>query len=182
MNAVKIGVLEPHPLVDLDRSSRSLSLRIDPNVPDAFTVAEHDGVTAVPVSQWHTSLTNGFNSGPGSFFQNIFRNDLKKSEGSALLGAVKSDYELSLVAVNLDYVPTAVFSRGVQVVGAASVVARIRYIARLTDKSGVVVARAQGEVLSTSQWTAPGGSPTTCNEALEAMYVDITRKMLAKAV
>lgn len=165
MNAVKVGALNPRPLIDFDQSKRSIALKIAPTIPDAFTVPQKDGVTAVPVSQWHLSLQNGFKNGPGQFFQ--------KPTG-------KADYELSLVNVTLDYVPTAVLARGAQVMGAASAVARIRYIARVADKSGTIIARPQGEVVSTTQWSGPGGSSSTATEAIEAMYVDIGKKALVK--
>jgi hypothetical protein len=168
MRAVRVDALNPRPRVDLDSSKRTLSLKIDSSIPDAFTVPQNQGVTAVPVSQWHQSLTNGFDNGPGKFFQRANKKD------------DVTDYQLSLVDVTLDYVPTAVFTRGVNTLGAASVVARIRYIARLTNRAGVVVARTQGEVFSQSQWTGPGGSSMTSTEAIESMYAEISRKLLPK--
>ncbi|WP_394831273.1 hypothetical protein LVJ94_32660 [Pendulispora rubella] len=85
------------------------------------------GITAVPVEGWRTSLANGFKSGPGRFF------------APAVDGA--PDLKLVVLSAQLDYVPTTMLARGGAVVGAAAVVARIRYMARLVRPSGEVVVR-----------------------------------------
>jgi hypothetical protein len=163
MDAVKIRLLDPHPMVDIQGSNSSISLQIDPSIPDSFVIPQQNGITAVPVVQWHQSLKNGFRNGPGKFF----------TPTDAI-----GDKNIVLASLALDYVTTAVYTSGVNVVGAAAGVARIRYMARLTDKSGKVLGRCQGEVFSTNAWTTAGGSSSTCTEALEAMYVDITKKLL----
>jgi hypothetical protein len=164
-DAARVQVLEPRPLVDLPDSTKGMKLEIDASVGDRFTIAERDGITAVPVEGWHSSLQNGFTNGPGRFFKG------NAAEADAL--------KLTILNAELDYVPTAVFTRGVNVVGAAAVQARLRYVARLVDSKGDVLARDQGEVFSTSQWTGPGGSSTTASEAIAAMYQNISRQIVA---
>lgn len=148
-------------MIDLEPRAEGLTLVIAPEIPDRFDVPEQNGVTAVPVESWRTSLTNGFRNGPSRFF----------ASGDTL--------HLVLVEARLDYVPTALFGRGAQVSGTAAVVARVRYLARLTTASGEVLGRAQGEVFSVQPWTDMGGSSTTGAEAIEAMYVDLAKKLLS---
>jgi hypothetical protein len=154
-DAVRVRVLEPKPFVDLPTSSWKLALELAPEVPDAFEVPEQNGVTPVPVEGWRTSLTNGFKSGPARFFAPAVGND--------------ADLKLVILRAELDFVPTTLLARGGAVLGAASVVARIRYMARLVRASGDVVGRAQGEVASTQQWSGAGGSSTTSRAASEAL-------------
>lgn len=164
-DAARVRILEPRPLVDLPDSAKGMKLEIDTTVGDSFTIAQRDGITAVPVEGWHSSLQNGFTNGPGRFFKG------NPAEPDAL--------KLTILNAELDYVPTAVFTQGVNVVGAAAVQARLRYVARLVDSRGEVLARDQGEVFSTSQWTGPGGSSTTASEAIAAMYQNISKQIVA---
>lgn len=149
-------------MIDLESRTEGLALVIAPEIPDQFDVPEQNGVTAVPVESWHRSLANGFRNGPGKFFA---------------AGDTSSGLRLVLLEARLDYVPTAMLARGARV-GAAAVVARVRYMARLATATGEVIGRAQGEVYSTQPWMEMGGSSTTGSEAIEAMYVDLTKKLL----
>jgi hypothetical protein len=161
-DAARVRVLEPRPLVDLPESSDAISLALDSTIPDSFLVPEQNGITAVPVEQWHASLQNGFKNGIARFYR-----------GDATAAA----WKLVLLNAQLDYVPTAVAVRGVQTLGAVAVQARLRYIARLVDATGNVIARDQGEVFSTNHWTQSGGSSTTAAEAVAAMYENIAKQI-----
>jgi hypothetical protein len=60
----------------------------------------------------------------------------------------------------------------VNVVGAAAVQARLRYVARLVD--------SKGEVLALDQPVdRPRGSSTTASEAIAAMYQSISKQIVA---
>jgi hypothetical protein len=163
MEAARVRVLEPRPLVDLADSDLGMRIEFDASVADKFTVPESNGVTAVPVEGWHASLTNGFKNGIGKFF---------KGDPSS-----SSARKLVIMRADLDFVPTAMFARGAQVVGAAAVVARVRYLVRVVAADGQVLARDQGEVLSTTTWTQAGGSSTTATEAIAQMYQNISKQI-----
>jgi hypothetical protein len=139
-----------------------MRLEIDSTIADQFVVPRQNGVTAVPVEQWHASLQNGFKNGIGRFY----RGD-----------STAPGWKLVLVNVQLDYVPTAVAVRGAQTLGAVAVQARVRYVARVVDSTNNVVVRDQGEAFSTNHWTTAGGSSTTAAEAVGAMYEHIAKQM-----
>ncbi|MBL9004511.1 MAG: hypothetical protein JNJ46_09705 [Myxococcales bacterium] len=162
-DAARVRALDPRPLIDLPDSKHGMRLEIDPAVRDQFLIAEQNGTTAVPVEAWHTTLQNGFKNGPARFFKGD--------------PAGPKAWKLVIISAELDFVPTAVFTRGAQVVGAASVQARVRYVARVVAADGKVLLRDQGEVLSTNQWTQAGGSSTTAAEAIAAMYQAIAKQM-----
>lgn len=161
--AARVRVVDPHPVVDLADSQQGMRLEVDPSVRDQFLIPEQNGITAVPVEGWHASLQNGFKNGPGRFF----RGD----------STVASVWKLMILNAELDYVPTAMFAHGVNVVGAAAVQARLRYVVRVVSPDGRVVVRDQGEVFSTNQWTNAGGSSTTASEAIAAMYQNISKQL-----
>ncbi len=164
--ATRVRMLDPKPIVDLPRSAQTMTLEFDAEVPDAFQahiLDNGDGTLPVPVESWHASLTNGFKSGPGKFF--------------ATARDGESDLKLVMVSAKLDYVPTALVTQGAKVLGPGAVRARIRYIARLVRGKDEVIARAQGEVSSTQDWTSMGGSATTCSEAIEAMWMDLSKQL-----
>jgi len=163
--AARVRVLDPRPLIDLPTHNQSLGLTFAPEVPDAFMVPEQNGVTPVPVEGGHATLTNGFKNGPGRFFADP--------------AGRPPEYQVVLMTTALDYVPTAMFARGAPVTGAAAVVARLRYMARLVNAAGQVIGRAQGELISTQQWTQAGGSSTTCKEVVESMFVDLSKQLLS---
>lgn len=160
--AARVRTLDPRPLIDLPESSDAMRLELDSTIADSFVVPEQNGVTAVPVEKWHTSLQNGFKNGIGRFY----RGD-----------ATAPGWKLLLVDIQLDYVPTAVAVQGTQTMGAVAVQARVRYVARVVDTGENVVMRDQGEVFSTNHWTSSGGSSTTAAEALGAMYEHIAKQL-----
>ena len=162
--AARVRTLDPRPLVDLPESHDAMKLELDSTIADSFVVPEQNGVTAVPVEQWHASLHNGFKNGIGKFYQG-------DPSGPA--------WKLLLLNIQLDYVPTAVAVRGAQTMGAVAVQARVRYVARVVDANENVVVRDQGEVFSTNHWTQSGGSSTTAAEALGAMYEHIAKQIEA---
>ncbi len=165
MEAARVRMVDPRPLVDLSDSQEGMKLEIDQAIRDEFVIPEQNGITPVPVERWHASLQNGFKNGPGRFFKG-------DPEGS-------SAWKLVIVSADLDYVPTAMYARGQQLVGAAAVQARLRYMARIVGPGGKVVARDQGEVFSANQWTQAGGSATTASEAIAAMYQNIAKHLEA---
>lgn len=162
--AARVKTLNPQPLIDLPDSRDAMKLELDSTIADTFVVPEQNGVTAVPVEQWHASLENGFKNGIGKFY---------RGDASAPV------WKLMLVNIQLDYVPTAVAVRGAQTMGAVAVQARVRYVARVVDAKENVVVRDQGEVFSTNHWTQSGGSSTTAAEALGAMYEHIAKQIEA---
>lgn len=163
IEAARVRVLDPRPMVDLPDSQQGMRIEIDGAVRDQFLVPEQNGITPVPVEGWHASLQNGFKNGPGRFYKG------DSTDAKA--------WKLVILSADLDYVPTAMFARGVSVVGAAAVVARVRYMARVVAPDGKVAVRDQGEVLSTNQWTQAGGSSTTAAEAIAAMYQSISKQL-----
>lgn len=162
-DAARVRTVQPRPLVDLPERDFEMEFEADPSVPDTFVVPEQNGVTSVPVEGWRASLENGFRNGPGRFFK----------AGSP------PAWRFVVLSAELDYVPTAMFARGTQITGAATVQARLRYIARVVGPDGQVKGRDQGEVFSTSHWTEAGGSSTTAAEAIAAMYQNASKQIIA---
>lgn len=156
--AVRVRPMDPRPNIDLPRSGLALGLDLAA-VPDQFVVPEKQGVTEVPVEDWRASVQAGFDNGLAPFYAQ----------------KAKPDVWLRFLKVDLEYTPVAIYVNGG---GAAAVKARITYMAQLVDGEGRVLARMKGEALSRNPWTTWGGSTSTAEEALAAMYEDIADRGL----
>ncbi len=126
--------LAPQPTLLIDgRAATKLALSIDPSVQDTFENAYPHYV----FSAWRTSLRNGFRAGFGPWFTVV------PEAGDLTLEIVQADATVLILG-------RYVYSY------------RIRYRARLLDKSGAPVADSAGNV-----------SGDSTKEAVEAMYEEI---------
>ncbi|MBL8678171.1 MAG: hypothetical protein JNK05_03355 [Myxococcales bacterium] len=158
-----VGRLNPQPMVTIPRRRVMLSLDVSRLVADEFRVPENNGITEVPVSSFRDSIAAGFWAGPATSF--------------ATRGAPR--YVLSIYSCELDFVPSTIAVMRSFTTFVVAARARVRYMARVRNPDGDVVASARGEVLSTVVWNEVGGAGRATEDALAKMWVDLSESLLA---
>ncbi|HSC88523.1 MAG TPA: hypothetical protein VLC09_14675 [Polyangiaceae bacterium] len=149
----KVGVGSPKPNVALSGDKAPAELELDAAVPDAFTTPK-TSVTAVEVTGWRTTLTNGF---------------------QAAFGGATSSYKLHIVMAELSFAPAAVSSGG----GVHAVRAQVRYKVRIVGSDGAELGVATGTVEAREANAVASEEAMTANasQAVEAMYETISAQL-----
>jgi len=156
---LSVKLMNPRPNLNLAETKQTIALIIDEGVKDIFTIPAQNGVRKASVTDWRTSLKNGFESGFGNFYT-IIDDD------------TKSDLVLKITRTDVAFAPAAVGYNGV----VAAIRAQITFNATLYNKNGEVIGRSSGTSVSKS---AVGGISqlTSCvASATESMYELIGEK------
>ena len=154
--ALTVGMANPRPNLDLPQSQQSLALNLDSNIHDEFSVPSQNGVIGADFKGWRSSLENGFRSGFAESFK---------------AAADKADLTVAIVEAEPSFAPTSVaVNQYGSTIGAASIVAQIRYKARLLDASGNVVGRSAGTVRAKTSITNRFEATNTVANAIETLY------------
>ncbi len=163
----RLGVVSPKPNVLLPTSTQTISLRLDDAVNDAFRAGP--GAVSVTITDWRTTLENGFHNGVARFFA------APPESGS-------TDVVLVVRAATLEFVDVGMgHSRGFH-----RIAAQVRFQAALIDTQQQVlktwgdtaVARKTVEVWFNNGPPRDDMSSTTAS-AVEAMFEEIANGMPA---
>jgi hypothetical protein len=151
---LQVGPATPTPNVAVAADKAPAALVLADAVADAFTVPETGSIRAADVKGW--------------------RGTIEAAYASAFPGTAGTGRRLELLSVVPSFAPAQVSPQ----YGVVSVVAQVRYKARLLDASGAVVAVNAGTVSArepTVHWSDCGPNAAL---AVEAMFEEIASVML----
>ena len=152
-----VTAAQPRPNIALAPRPEKLSLKLGPDVKDQYRVPPQQGLQAVNVAGWNSTLQTGFDSAFGSLFQ---------GSGEGLV--------LSIDRADLVVTPAAVGTYGV-----AAVRAQVTYRAQLMSESGNVIAISAATAESKGTTASPSQADMTrlAGDAVESMYELIAKEL-----
>jgi len=154
--ALNVAATNPRPNFNIPQSGKTLSLVLDTNIGDAFTIPPSNGVTTTNVTGWHKTLRNGFENG--------FKDHYKLTGG-------RTDLVLTLKRADMGFAPTSVLvdQRG-ENYGAASIRSQIVYNAQLVSSDGTIIGSSANTAESKKSITDPKEMSQSVGDAVESMY------------
>jgi hypothetical protein len=161
--AAKLGPLDPKPKIRVDKQEATLTLSIDAEVPDRFTVPAAGGVRKVRVRGWHETLTRGFENGLTKVYA------LQPPDA-------EHDLQLVFTSAELSFVP----STSVVTEGATPAKAKLTYRVRILDGAGNSLAASAGELTSRRIWSTSAELVDAVEEVVVAMIVDVSYALVTK--
>jgi hypothetical protein len=161
---LKVTALNPKPNLALKNSKEKIYFLIDKNVEDNYVVPKQSGITKTNVSEWHTSLINGFKNGFSDFFTIV--NDL--SEADFILKISKADFEWTPAATRTNVSGSSGYVSSTTSV--SSIRAQVTFKAQLVNKNGDIVKQCANTVIAKKVASGFKDVNPTVASALESMY------------
>ncbi len=157
--ALHIDTINPQPETTMHKTGKSIKMEIGNGITDSFLLPEYAGVKKSIVTNWHTSLKNGFNNGFNRYFE---INEHPR----------KTDFILKLTKTELSFNPANV--TGYSTTTFLNV--DLNYQAVLLDGNNNILKKAEGHVRSDKTINVKGEEKEAVKNTIEKMYVQIADK------
>jgi hypothetical protein len=168
--ALKITALNPKPNLALKSSNEKIFILIDKNVEDSYMIPKQGGIKKTNVTDWHTSLINGFKNGFSDFF--IIVDD-----------ASEADLILKLSKAEIEWAPAGtrtVVSGGSSSTVVSHVRSQVTFNAQLVNKNGDILKQCANTVVSKKVAFKRKDINPNAASALESMYEYIANDFFEK--
>ena len=162
--ALKITVLNPKPNLALKNSKEKIFFQIDNKIEDNYVIPSRNGIARTKVSDWHTSLINGFRNGFSDFFTIVD----DPAEADLILKLSKTDLEWTPVATKTNVTGTG--SAITSTTTVSTIRSQITFRAQLVNKDGEIVKQCANTVIAKNVASRTKDFNLNVESALESMY------------
>jgi len=157
--ALQVGLLNPKPNLDLKKTNQSIHFVIDNGIQNSFYIPKYSGIKKSKVTDWRTSLKNGFNNG----FKDFYKINTAKTN---------SDFILKLLKTDVKFIPTSMSGYNNLTV----LKVQIKFKAQLLNSAGEELNKVAGTAVSKKTINIKGQENKVVENAIENMYKIISEK------
>ncbi len=161
--ALQTGVLNPHPDTNLVKTGKTIKQVLGEGVKNSFLIPEYNGIKNSKITDWHQTLTNGFENGFRKFYV------IEKNNST-------TDLTLKISKTDIKFIPVTLSGYNSSTV----LKVQINFSAALFNKDGKEISKTDTSVFSKNTINCKGKEKEVVNDAVEKMYELIAKRLISQ--